>query len=49
VKEREIIKLETELGYKFKQRELLMRALTHSSFANQEREWGLRATSGRSF
>jgi ribonuclease-3 len=49
VKEREIIKLETELGYKFKQRELLMRALTHSSFANQERELGLESNERQEF
>lgn len=49
MKEREIIKLETELGYKFKQRELLMRALTHSSFANQERELGLESNERQEF
>ena len=49
MKEREIIKLETKLGYKFKQRELLMRALTHSSFANQERELGLESNERQEF
>ena len=33
--------LEEKLGYKFKNRALLLNALTHSSYANENREEGV--------
>lgn len=49
MKEREIIKLENELGYSFNKKELLIRALTHSSFANQEKTPGLESNERQEF
>ncbi len=39
-----IEKLEETIGYKFKDRELLLAALTHSSFANEMRNRGMETT-----
>ena len=41
--------LEEKLGYRFTNRALLENALTHSSYANEHKAKGPRATSGWSF
>ena len=36
-KQEELKKLEVKIGYEFKKKELLLQALTHSSFSNEQK------------